>query len=790
METKDIRESVAVPAGQVLYTNDEPIKELYIVVNGSFAIMYGKLKLTAGRGDVLGISDLVDGTHCGTCVALSDSNVLQVPVTGTASLELWIRDNPEYGFSFLGAAFRRIRALLSTYEQCELTCNTLYTDCIQDYKDYQAECEHHGVEAKRLPLIDELSLPDDREPLDLWSPNYYSDFSDFLSQGQESTFATHPGVIAGLIGYACKDYALLRSSYDEARAYQDEVLELYMNSDGDTDDLFDAFTSLYIKIGMNAEQSASIYMSVMRIAKLIGSYNHTTAEILSGRIASFKQSLADAWPSTAPGAAPESDTGSPAPAKKPVVSGPTDEELMKLLAQSQAAIVEYSGLGAEFADAFKKVIDRYATMDDSSAEDDARRVRQSVTTQFLQLYKAVFYRAAKAPGGPKDHDTPLAVYMFLYFGYVDEGLAGTGNALTLARLALKLRDLASGALGHVYPLYDWLLAVLHGDKEPSRSEFDEDYSDLVRIRRSKNEITVAQERVMLADTGAKLEFELSNMIPSILKMTYGRISTYCPVFTEGGVLKSLDDCFLTTSKIDEALDAILSVDFSAYYREYLYSNTTAGIPKEMFHVEVTPDFILTPVIGTRAVMWQEIEGKRRTSPARMALPIFFLEDLKVAMARVTAEFRWEMCKRVQGARWNDLSEPSLTAEYCDFYQFYRRNRELSQEAKDKLKLGLQKARGSYKEMFVQDYTPYVLYEGAGSPRLVRPVREVIFKYCPFSEEIRKNLSGHPMFKDMLDRYNVKLGQALHKIDLLKRRIEATGNKVPEDLLKEEQFIKA
>lgn len=72
------------------------------------------------------------------------------------------------------------------------------------------------------------------------------------------------------------------------------------------------------------------------------------------------------------------------------------------------------------------------------------------------------------------------------------------------------------------------------------------------------------------------------------------------------------------------------------------------------------------------------------------------------------------CAAVWGARWNDLSERSLTSEYCDYIQFYRKNRDLSTDAKDKLKSALQKAKNSYKEMFVRDYVSWVLYEGAGS----------------------------------------------------------------------------
>ena len=47
------------------------------------------------------------------------------------------------------------------------------------------------------------------------------------------------------------------------------------------------------------------------------------------------------------------------------------------------------------------------------------------------------------------------------------------------------------------------------------------------------------------------------------------------------------------------------------------------------------------------------------------------------------DFRWELCRRVQGMRWNDVTEHSLTSDYYDYVMFYSKNRDLSQEAKEK-----------------------------------------------------------------------------------------------------------
>lgn len=273
-------------------------------------------------------------------------------------------------------------------------------------------------------------------------------------------------------------------------------------------------------------------------------------------------------------------------------------------------------------------------------------------------------------------------------------------------------------------------------------------------------------------------------------MTFGRITTFCPVFSEHNVLKELDKGMVTVQKMMEAINNIRAIDFGAYYRETVYVNPAIGIAKEYISTEVLPDVILMPNVGIRGVMWQEIEGKRRTTPSRMMVSIFQMEDLTATMTRLTGEFRWEMCRRVQGPRWNDVSEPSLTSEYCDYIQFYKKNHELTADAKDKIKSAMQKAKNSYKEMFVRDYITWIMYEGNSSPRLNKVARVIIATYCPFSKAIRDRLMVNPIYKEMLEKYNLKMSQKVHHIDNLCQKLNNTKIEIPEEILNQKKFLES
>jgi hypothetical protein len=147
-----------------------------------------------------------------------------------------------------------------------------------------------------------------------------------------------------------------------------------------------------------------------------------------------------------------------------------------------------------------------------------------------------------------------------------------------------------------------------------------------------------------------------------------------------------------------------------------------------------------------------------------------------------------MCKRVQGARWNDVSERSLTSEYFDYIQFYKKNNELSSDAKEKIKNSLTKAKNSFKEMFVRDYITWVMFEGAGSPRLNKLVRGIMVTYCPFPLALRQKIVANPMFKDFIERYEIKTSQKLHHYDNVIQKLNASGQEVPEELTSNRKFI--
>ncbi|MBQ9503582.1 MAG: hypothetical protein IJU93_01080 [Lachnospiraceae bacterium] len=467
---------------------------------------------------------------------------------------------------------------------------------------------------------------------------------------------------------------------------------------------------------------------------------------------------------------------------RPTGAGENDEEI-PVITNALDTVLGYSEATDNLMLKFKELITKYKSQKDrNDTSDDMRRMKKEITAAFFELYKLIFLKARKS----KFRELPMEIRLFLLFGFVDEELAGVENTYKLEELAVHYEP---DVKGRVFTVYEWLQRIYDLKDVPSKNEFDMDFEEYLKDEIKGGRLTEANARKIYKDSTARLEFELQNMFTLGNKVTFGRILSYVPVFDSQNVLRPIENSYIDAKTIGEQLENVVGIDFSCFCRETVYSKPEIGVVKEYVQVDVPPRFILMPNFGSRASLWQEIEGKKRTTSSRMLLPIMLAEDLEKFIIQLCAEFRWEMCKRMQGVHWNDVTDPSLTSMYCDFLQFYRKNHDISPETREKVKQQLAKANNNYKTVFVSDYYSYIKYEVAGSPRLNKVSRDIIFTFCPPAKEIRNRIGDNPQYADIVKRYDMKINQKLHTLDNLKRKLTKEKNRIPDEIEMQYQFLK-
>lgn len=451
------------------------------------------------------------------------------------------------------------------------------------------------------------------------------------------------------------------------------------------------------------------------------------------------------------------------------------------LQDSARKIIEYSKIDEDSAKIFFTNLNAFRKMNDKFAVDDtAYSIRKNITQIYFKIYEGVMKRVMT------ENPQTRLYHMFLNFGYMDEQLLLPEQTLSLYNAVDKF---SSHGDNQIYCMRDWLIDIYELKKDPSMNDFSMDYNDVFRDMKKRGEITDKDKQRYMADKDGRLNFEINNMFKSNHRVCYGQPSTYFPIIHKDIFVRDLDKALITPEKVTESLNRILEIDYSAFHREINYKNDITGIEKELVMLKIMPDIILMPTFGSRGIMWQEISGRNRSTPGRFILPIMTAENLDDILVKLVGNFRWELCRTMMGVAWNDITQKSLTSEYTDYIQFYKKNRDLTEDNKEKIAQQMVKYRGLMREIFTADYELWINYESKGVIRLNKISRSILYRYCPFNREIRDNLSKHPLFSDHDSRYRILRSKMIRELDNHYKKLQRSGLVLDEALADNLKFYK-
>lgn len=456
------------------------------------------------------------------------------------------------------------------------------------------------------------------------------------------------------------------------------------------------------------------------------------------------------------------------------------EGIPEELKNSAERILEYSGLPKERCDLFLNSLNLFRGLRDKlSEEEQAKSLRKDITAGFFEVYEAVLKKAAV------ENKQDKLLHMFLTFGYMDERLLSPENLWTLYGIS---EDVGSGE-SSVFSMENWLKLIYEKKKNPSVNDFSMDYFDTFREMKKRGEIKDSDKAAYENNKDRRLSFEVANMFRLNHRLCSRSIRTYFPILYDEVIVRDLSKALVTPRKIDEAIGKVLAVDFSAFHREISYFNLKKGIEKEFIMQAVRPDIILMPIYGSNAIMWQEISGRVRNTPGRFIIPMFTDGSIDEMLQKLIGEFRWELCKTMQGVAWNDISIKSLTSEYMDYLQFYKKNKELSEESKEKLGLQIKKHRNISRQIFASDYMTWLNYESNGILRLNKLARDILYKHCPFPKETREKLINHPSFSATANQFKNRRAKEARELESRYAKYIENGIVLDEEMLETLNFYK-
>lgn len=751
-------------AGATLFKAGQTIHFLYIIAEGAVDVHGKQIDFTLEKGNLIGLLGEQNVLFPFDYVAQKDTTLYEYEYTNPGDLSILLSDNKEACGLILHCFMQMCKQLLDSHTQLITTCDSLLETISQEYSQYLALCKSLGKSPEVLPGLNQVGEFQSKKSCASWMCEYYNDLCQTTAPKWRSFVEMNISLTQGLILNTSKDAMSFINDISLFQKYLEVINDLYISEYNL--DLFTFYSHLLEQNADRIDTAGSIMDHIDKLIEIIQNNASIPSELKQSKISEYKALVAKIQPTKVSGADAEADTNL--------------ERIMDELRNSFDTITTYAGLEETKCNQFRQHLKQYIALSDrSSSEDAARKLRKQLTNEFYETYQLAFFKSIG------DQDIPTVLKMFFYFGYMDLTLANEENALFLYHAANRY---VFHERSHVYPMYFWLLEIYHKRKDPSVNEFNVDYVSYLRQKKNEGSINAAKEAELLNNGKMRVIYEFENMLLSTNRMISGRIVSFCPIFSDHALYKPLEQSMLSDEMINRELLHAKTIDFSLFYRETIYTAPEIGITKEVIQVEVLPDIVLMPNYGTRGTMWQEITGKKRTSPSRFVFPFFLMEDLFKSMVRVCGEFRWELCRRIQGARWNDISERSLTSDYCDYLQTFKKSKDLSPEAKEKLKAAYAKVRNNSKEMFVHDYLEYILFESAGSLRMNKLTRAILFTYCPFSKSIRQSISSNTLYKDIVERYAIKNAHAIHMSELSIAKIQKSGVEVPVEIRQFHKFL--
>lgn len=736
-----------IPKGERLFEEGMEPDGIFILLKGKAVLFNSNIRLTAGGGDFLDLWDVYAGKRLLSCVALEDMTVYAFPVKKPADLELILESNNEY-CGRITASLGHFITELYTKQGAYLSEAQQLPEVIAElYRQYCAWCKMEELRAELLPEAGKETLVPSDPPEWL---DYYLESAKIPAGIQKTYFSCAIRVPMRHIEEQITVFQTLLEESIRVGSFVRRQGAVLIN--GGADNLFFFLCTLG-----NMAKSEDAGKAAVTLQE--------AAEKEISKLATLFDKCAGA-----PFAAHEKRREERKQNEETTVA--PDEPCENTLEQ----IFAYADIPEGEATEYAALVKAFAELEDkSSTEDIVRRLRKQLSDGFYRIYEAAFRKAYKKT----EKEIPAAIKMFLEFGLLDEKLITRAQMLELEKLVTEPVSTEETDC-HVFTVREWLTWVYEGKRDPSKNEFDQEYSEMLRELKKSGEITEEEEVEKFKDMDERLHYEIQNLFRYNHRLVNGQLSIFVPFLYEELLVGDIDRAFLSKQTVLKSLDWLRSLDYSLFYREFLYMNKELGIEKEYRMAEILPDIILLPTMGTKSILWQDISCRRRDTPGRFLLPLFSEVSIEDLMVRVCGRYRWELCRTIQGAAWNNIQIKSLTSEYTDYLMYYKKNRDISEERKEKVKAQLQKCKNNYREVYAMDYEIWIKYESGGALKLNKIAREILATYCPFDIKIRAKLQ-QPAFEEAMARQTRERAKKIRETELRHRALTKDGSELPKEL---------
>lgn len=725
--------------GEIIFKSGDGVQFLAMIVVGEAVAQTSCGTISLSVGDMLGIADIWTGNYGFDYVAVSELKVCMYACTEPSLNRPFFHGEKRLLSVSVLSMIRFLRQACQLQNQWYQRSKRAYGKLKVSYEKYKNFIKKYGITAGFIDDIQDLEADYQSYGTESYTEDVVNELSSLTIENVEGFLGNAPLVAMAFLKRLNDSLLVIIPATDKDMQFYYDMSDLFYGKSEES--LFSGYYRMALKIRDTKGELQPVVQEMNSILALAETMEKEFCEVTSKELVSQSERLRDAI-AVLHTQAEEEETK--------IISNYTANEMQEAhsaFAGLTKKLLEYAGVSQEKMKAFLDGLTAFRVLAKNQFRaPNASAVIREFEALFYELYEAVFKQKET------DEEAPFWVNLFLDYGILSDVDFGKEDQVKIYHLA---KERTYGGTYHVYTISQWLHKIYIGEKEPSRDELGRDYKEFLQEIKKKRSLSLKEEKEYMNDAMGKVRFEIKNFFRANNRIVYSANATFCPFATGDEISGNIAQSILSYERLVAVLDKIRGIDFAVFYREYSFYNKDGQIKSLRLMTEVLPDIILIPHVGYRASMWQEIEGRKRVSPARFAIPLYPQGDLYEMVLHVVGRYRWEFCRTEQGVRWNDVSEKSLTSEYFDYIQFYRKNNDLSDAAKQKLKDRVARFRNNVSEIFISDYMMWVKYESEGANRLNKVCRGIMAEYCLFGKDIRSTLKQNPMFEEAIRRVENK-----------------------------------
>lgn len=507
--------------GEHLVRKGEATKAIYIVLRGSVYLKTEYNQITLGSGSVLGFMLGLSEEYVCDYVAAENSLIASYKYESPKDYKTIFKEQPKYCYAFLHAAIMQYRTIYDTYRALHDAAKDIAHFIAKQFGEYELYCSQNHFEQKEV-TIGELEDFVEPEPIKSWEFGYFKELVEVPEKNLRFFYGEKEDMTIGVLIQIAEIMTRMISNMDALMEYMQRAKELLLCED---EDLLEIWYDLAMKLAVRGDDVASVDNRVKELEEFLKHTGFYKEDAITTRMNYYN--AVDFSNFETPEIVLEDDEN---------IDGEVAEELSRaqiLKTDFTTYIMNYAGYEKEEIEQCKALLKEYdAIAEVQDYTPEMQKVRKSVTKIFYEIYEKAFLRAVNA------RTISTIMKLYFHFGVLDLQMAGEEHLDELMAFCelldnqwrdQKERDAAGESFSHVYSAYQWLCLVYRGEKEPSKNEFDVDYAGhLLEMRKSK-EITREEENKLKRDQLKKVQFEIHNMFMSNNRITYGRITSFCPV---------------------------------------------------------------------------------------------------------------------------------------------------------------------------------------------------------------------------------------------------------------------